>query len=282
MSNPANTSTSPQSGAPVVIGKRELDERTSVVTVGGDLDLLAAPNLKWMLVDLLGAGHDRLVVDLTRVSFMDSTAVGVLVGVNRSLDPGARLALVCAQRNVLRIFEASGLDATFTIFDNIDDAIAYVQKDPGGADDSAEAIATLAPDAAVVLGIATTAMPFARTRAQQAERWLRVLLLHGEVGVVLRGLGVTEAAEPTADDPAAAASSDPATAPEPDVIARITEDAGRVAHQRGASSVATTDLLLAVMHAYGADFNRVLMAHGTTADELIERLGAGAAGTDAV
>ena len=278
MSNPANASTSPPSGSPVVIGKRELDERTSVVTVGGDLDLLSAPNLKWMLVDLLGDGHDRLVVDLTRVTFMDSTAVGVLVGVNRSLDSGARLALVCTQRNVLRIFEASGLDATFTIFDNIDEAIAYVQKDP----DSAEAIATLAPDAAVVLGIATTAMPFARTRAQQAERWLRVLLLHGAVGVVLRGLGVTEAAEPTADDPAAAASSDPATAPEPDVIARITEDAGRVAHQRGANAVATTDLLLAVMHAYGADFNRVLMAHGTTADELIERLGAGTPGADAV
>src|ERR1019366_7136527 len=44
----------------------------------------------------------------------------------------------------------------------------------------------LAPDAAMVLGIASTAMPFARTREEEAERWLRVLRLHGEVGIALQ------------------------------------------------------------------------------------------------
>src|ERR1700755_3672371 len=50
----------------------------------------------------------------------------------------------------------------------------------------------LAPDAAMVLGIAATAIPFARTPEDEAERWLRVLRLHGEVGSVLQSLGVSE------------------------------------------------------------------------------------------
>jgi hypothetical protein len=52
--------------------------------------------------------------------------------------------------------------------------------------------ATLDPDAAMALGIASTAMPFARTPGEEAERWLRVLRMQGEVGVVLQALGVSE------------------------------------------------------------------------------------------
>ena len=47
----------------------------------------------------------------------------------------------------------------------------------------------LAPDAAMVLGIAATAIPFARTPEEEVERWLRLLRLHGEVGAVLQALG---------------------------------------------------------------------------------------------
>ena len=54
----------------------------------------------------------------------------------------------------------------------------------------------LAPDAAIVLGIASTAMPFARTPGDAAERWLRVLRLHGEVGAALQALGVSEGSAP--------------------------------------------------------------------------------------
>jgi anti-sigma B factor antagonist len=105
------------------IGRRELDARTSVISVEGELDLATAPQLKWMLLDALEEGHGRLVVDLSRVTFMDSTALGVLVGVDRSLEPGATLAIVCANASLLKIFELSGMDGLFAIFATVDDAL---------------------------------------------------------------------------------------------------------------------------------------------------------------
>jgi anti-sigma B factor antagonist len=109
------------------ISQRELDRLTSVVSVEGELDLATAPRLKWVLIDVLEAGCVRLVVDLSRVHFLDSTALGVLVGVKRRLDPDARLAIVCAQPAVLKIFEFSGMDGAFEVFPTADEALAYTR-----------------------------------------------------------------------------------------------------------------------------------------------------------
>jgi anti-sigma B factor antagonist len=115
------------STAPFGILQRELDKRTSVISIEGDLDLSTAPRLKWMLLETLEAGHSELVVDLSSTTFMDSTALGVLVGVKRSLAVGAQLAIVCTRPAVLKIFELSGLDGAFAIFSTLDEALAYTR-----------------------------------------------------------------------------------------------------------------------------------------------------------
>jgi hypothetical protein len=126
----------------------------------------------------------------------------------------------------------------------------------------------------MVLGIAATAMPFARTPEDEAERWLRVLRLHGEVGIALQALGVSEGSLQVQGEGTDRPRGAPASVDDRDVVAQVTEDAGHIASRRGAIGVATTDVLMAVMHLYGADFDRVLRAHGTDRDEVIERLGA--------
>ena len=123
----ANTSSpEPFTGAFGII-QSQPDERTSVVALEGELDLGRAPSLKWALVDAVDAGYKQLVVDLTAVRFMDSTALSVLVGVNRSLHVGARMAIVCVNANVLKIFELSGMDGAFAIYPTLDQALAHVQ-----------------------------------------------------------------------------------------------------------------------------------------------------------
>lgn len=108
--------------------RHELDQRTSLISVEGELDLSTAPQLKWALIDALESGSSQLVVDLSGATFMDSTALGVLIGVNRSLDVGARMALACSQASVLNVFELSGMDGAFAIFPTLGAALAYIQE----------------------------------------------------------------------------------------------------------------------------------------------------------
>jgi hypothetical protein len=126
----------------------------------------------------------------------------------------------------------------------------------------------------MVLGIASTAIPFARTPEAEAERWLRVLRLNGEVGMTLQALGVSEGSLQAHSEDKRRERAGRASVEGRDVIAQVTEDAVHIAGRRGATGVTTTDVLMAVMHVYGEDFDRVLRAHGTDRDEVIERLGA--------
>ncbi len=116
--------------------------------------------------------------------------------------------------------------------------------------------------------MASTAIPFARSREEEAERWLRILRLHGEAGAALQALGVSEAPleAPTVHDEA------PAPAGGGDVVARVGDVAAGNAGRRRAHCFTTIDVLLAVIDVYGQDFNDVLRAHGTDRQEVLERL----------
>jgi hypothetical protein len=130
----------------------------------------------------------------------------------------------------------------------------------------------LAPETAIALGIAATAMPFARTPEAEAERWLWVLRLHGDSGVALQALGVGEASIEAPHDGAAGPGVDRTRDEDKGAIGLVTEHAVRLARERGAEAVGTNDVLVAVMNVYGDDFDRVLRAHGTDRDEVLERL----------
>ncbi len=137
---------------------------------------------------------------------------------------------------------------------------------------------SLAPDAAMALGIAATAMPFTRTRQAAVEHWLRVLRLHGQAGAALQSLGVGEARIQAASTATAAAGpivqggADEAGIAGGDPVAAVAEMAGRIARRRSETAITTADLLLAVIDLYGNDCDRVLRLHGTDRAELIDRL----------
>jgi anti-sigma B factor antagonist len=123
---------SPPSSPAFQISRRELDGQTSVLAVTGELDLSSAPDLKWALTDALDASA-QVIVDLSKVSFLDSTALGVLVGAKRRLSAKARLPIVCADPNVLRIFELTGLLGTFELFSTLELALQSARGDATAA-----------------------------------------------------------------------------------------------------------------------------------------------------
>jgi anti-sigma B factor antagonist len=131
---PASKESNASSPSPAfAISQRDLDGGATVLTVTGELDLSSAPSLKWSLTDLLDGGCSQLVLDLSLVTFIDSTALGVLVGVHMRLGAGTRLAIVCANSKVLEILELTGLVGTFELFSTLEQAFDYVRADARAA-----------------------------------------------------------------------------------------------------------------------------------------------------
>jgi anti-sigma B factor antagonist len=96
----------------------------TVLEVGGEVDVYTAPKLREKLVELVGDGNYHIIVDMTKVEFLDSTGLGVLVGgLKRVRSHEGSLALVCNQERILKIFRITGLTKVFPIHDSLDEAL---------------------------------------------------------------------------------------------------------------------------------------------------------------
>jgi len=92
----------------------------TVVAVAGELDLHTAAELESALDEADRNG--RVVVDLTQVTFLDSTALGVLLRASRRREHDP-LDLVVDGSEVRRVFEITGLDRRFTFARSIEEAL---------------------------------------------------------------------------------------------------------------------------------------------------------------
>ena len=111
-------------GRPFRIEVTTLALGQATVTVRGELDLFTAPRLHEALAQSIDLGARRVVVDLAKVTFIDSTALGVLIAVGKELRAGeGSLAIVCQNGNVRRILELTGLDAAFAVHGTLSGAL---------------------------------------------------------------------------------------------------------------------------------------------------------------
>ena len=98
-----------------------------VLAVRGEIDLFTAPELKQVLAESIEGGRIRIIVDLTDTTFLDSTALGVLIGaVKRLRSRDGALAIVNVDDNIAKTFEITGLDQIFTIVPTRDEAVDAV------------------------------------------------------------------------------------------------------------------------------------------------------------
>jgi len=105
------TSTRAQGATDFALSDRAIDARTHVVEVRGDVDLYSAPELRRRIAELIDAGKTLYAIDLTEASFVDSTTLRVLVGaIMRLRLRDGRLVLACAEPEILRVLEITGLD----------------------------------------------------------------------------------------------------------------------------------------------------------------------------
>jgi anti-sigma B factor antagonist len=101
-----------------------VDEGIAVIDLKGEVDLYTAPEFKQHLLGQIENGVLRIVIDFTDTTFIDSTTLGVLVGGVKRLRPmGGQLLLVCSDRNIIKIFEITGLHRVFEILATRDEAL---------------------------------------------------------------------------------------------------------------------------------------------------------------
>ncbi|MEP6603043.1 MAG: STAS domain-containing protein [Spartobacteria bacterium] len=100
-------------------------DHPNVLALEGEIDLHVSPRIAISLAQITQEKPDRVVVDLTKVTYIDSSGLAVLIeGMQHVEEYSGRFALVGLHENVRSIFEIARLDQVFRIYSDVDTALA--------------------------------------------------------------------------------------------------------------------------------------------------------------
>jgi anti-sigma B factor antagonist len=106
-----------------------LVEDTQVFELVGSLDIATSPTVRAALTSASERGNHRLIVDLTRVDFLDSTGLGALIGgQRRAKEFDGEVRLVAKEGQILRLLRITGLLKVFAVYATLDEAVAGGQR----------------------------------------------------------------------------------------------------------------------------------------------------------
>jgi anti-sigma B factor antagonist len=115
----------PRPTATLVVTEHELDTGVLLVELDGELDLATAEQLRQVFAEAEQAGYERVVVDLTDVSVVDSTGLAVLVAVHKHLVRSrGELVIVVGSESVATQIRITGLHQLFTLTTSLEDALS--------------------------------------------------------------------------------------------------------------------------------------------------------------
>ena len=97
----------------------------AVVTADGEIDASTAGSMDEAVAGALNHGHKQVLLDFTRVTFIDSTGLGVLVKSHRAAEAAdARFAVVHPTPQTRKLIRVLGLDQLLRIYDTHEQALA--------------------------------------------------------------------------------------------------------------------------------------------------------------
>jgi len=105
----------------------EEKEGINVVTPVGELDVYTVPLFRKVVLKLEGDRKHDLILDLTRVTFIDSSGLGSLIEIYQKMSAAkGEVAYVVDNPRVLKILKLVDLDKVFRLFSNLGRALQHV------------------------------------------------------------------------------------------------------------------------------------------------------------
>ncbi|MDT5347512.1 MAG: hypothetical protein QOH91_799 [Mycobacterium sp.] len=117
-----------QSGSPIdptafEVGKYQAGQAT-VLTVSGEVDMLTAPQLAEAIHNALAGRPEALVVDMSKVEFLASAGMTVLVTAQADVVPPTRFAVVAEGPATSRPIKLMGIDTVLPLYSTLDSALS--------------------------------------------------------------------------------------------------------------------------------------------------------------
>lgn len=85
-------------------------KRRPVLTLEGEIDVYTYPVLNESLLELIKEGQNSIILDMEKVSYIDSTGLGVLANsANKLMQKNGELRVICSQPQLIKVFSVSGL-----------------------------------------------------------------------------------------------------------------------------------------------------------------------------
>ena len=98
--------------------------KVPVIDLEGEVDAYTAARFREVMIEQIEDGKPNLIINMTKVEYIDSSGLGALVGgLKRASEYQGKLLLVCTEPQVKKVFEITGLEKVFPIFDTEDQAM---------------------------------------------------------------------------------------------------------------------------------------------------------------
>jgi len=99
----------------------------TVVDLAGELDAYTSGRFREAMIESIENGNPNLVVSMLNVEYIDSSGLGALVGgLKRASERNGKIVIVCNQPQVRKVFEITGLEKVFPLYEAEDEAVRAI------------------------------------------------------------------------------------------------------------------------------------------------------------
>lgn len=104
-------------------------EGIPVIDLSGELDAYTCSAFREAMIDIIQKSSPSIVVNMADVEYIDSSGLGTLVGgLKRASENSGRIAVICSSHQIRKVFEITGLEKVFPVFENETDAIQKLKE----------------------------------------------------------------------------------------------------------------------------------------------------------